>query len=319
MGFDEKTLQPTYVLQLGAPGKSAGLEIASRLGLSEDLITRARQRMSTSERDIAMFLNELHQRLRRTAVEEQDLREQRQALEAREHTLTSEFEQREKIKFQELDERLRSALTEFEAQTQESIQKVLSGAEQRKAAEQAERRLARERREFEEKARVAVFGAAPVPQQRFIPIEEGDRIRLKGVREPARVRRKLSGGMLEVEAGLMRMKITTDDVEEVLPAAPETTRLPKNVSYEAGPRWDVTYREINVIGKRAEEAREEVDKFLDSAAMASVDRVRVVHGHGMGILKKVIGELLATNPHVEKYYPATPAEGGTGATVVELK
>jgi DNA mismatch repair protein MutS2 len=319
MGFNEKTLQPTYVLQLGAPGKSAGLEIASRLGLSEDLIARARQRMSTSERDIAVFLNELHQRLRRTAVEEQDLREQRQALEAREHELGKEFEQREKGKFKELDERLRTALAQFEAQTQETIQKVLSGAEQRKAAEQAERRLAKDKREFEEKARVAVFGEAPAPQQRFVAIEEGARVRLKGVREPARVRRKLSGGVLEVEAGLMRMKVTTDDVEEVLPAAPETTRLPKNVSYEAGPRWDVTYREINVIGKRAEEAREEVDKFLDTASMASVDRVRIVHGHGMGILKKVIGELLATNPHVEKYYPATPAEGGTGATVVELK
>jgi DNA mismatch repair protein MutS2 len=319
MGFDEKTLQPTYVLQLGAPGKSAGLQIASRLGLSEDLIARARQRMSTSERDIAVFLNELHQRLRRTAIEEQDLREQRQALEAREQTLTKEFEQREKAKFKELDDRLRSALAEFEAQAQENIQKVLAGAEQRKAAEQAERRVAKTKREFEEKARVAVFGEAPVQQQRFIPIEEGSRVRLKGVREPARVRRKLAGGLLEVEAGLMRMKITTDDVEEVLPAVPETTRLPKNVSYEPGPRWDVTYREINVIGKRAEEAREEVDKFLDTASMASVDRVRIVHGHGMGILKRVIGELLATNPHVEKYYPATPAEGGTGATVVELK
>ncbi len=320
MGFNEKTLQPTYVLQLGAPGKSAGLDIASRLGLSEDLIARARQRMSTSDRDIAMFLNELHQRLRRTAIEEQDLREQRQALEVREQTLSKEFEQREKAKFKELDERLRSALAEFEAQTQETIQKVLAGAEQRKAAEQAERRVAKSKREFEEKARVAVFGEAPTPQQqRFIPIEEGARVRLKGVREPARVKRKLSGGLLEVEAGLMRMKVSTDDVEEVLPAAPETTRLPKNVSYDAGPRWDVTYREINVIGKRAEEAREEVDKFLDTASMASVDRVRIVHGHGMGILKKVIGELLATNPHVEKYYPATPAEGGTGATVVELK
>jgi DNA mismatch repair protein MutS2 len=319
MGFDDKTLQPTYVLQLGAPGKSAGLEIASRLGLSEDLIGRARQRMSTSERDIAVFLHELHQRLRRTALEERDLREQRQALEAREHTLAGEFEQREKAKFKELDDRLRSALAEFEAQTQETIQKVLSGADQRKAAEQAERRMTRTKREFEEKARIAVFGEAQVQQQRFIPIEEGSRVRLKGVREPARVLRKLSGGLLEVEAGLMRMKISTDDVEEVLPAAPASTRLPKNVSYESGPRWDVTYREINVIGKRAEEAREEVDKFLDTASMASVDRVRIVHGHGMGILKKVIGELLATNPHVEKYYPATPAEGGTGATVVELK
>jgi DNA mismatch repair protein MutS2 len=319
MGFNEQTLQPTYVLQLGAPGKSAGLEIASRLGLSEDLIARARQRMSTSERDIAVFLNELHQRLRRTAQEEQDLREQRQALEAREQTLAKEFEQRESAKFRELDERLRSALAGFEAQSQELIQKVLAGAQQRKAAEQAERRVAKSKREFEEQARATVFGDAPAPEQRVMTIAEGDRVRLKGVREPARVRRRLSGGLIEVEAGLMRMQVTTDDVEEVLPAASENTRLPKNVSYEPGPRWDVSYREINVIGKRAEEAREQVDKFLDTASMASVDRVRIVHGHGMGILKKVIGELLATNPHVEKYYPAPPAEGGTGATVVELK
>lgn len=324
MGFDERTLQPTYVLQLGAPGKSAGLEMAARLGLSEDLIARARQRMSTSERDIATFLNELHQRVRRTAIEEQDLREQRQSLEAREYALSKEFEAREQAKFKELDERLRSALAQFEAQAQDTIQKVAASAEQRKAAENAERRLAKVRRDFEEKARAEVFQPAPAQKAlqtppRFLPIEEGSRVRLKGVREPARVRRKLSGGLLEVEAGLMRMKVTTDDIEEVLPSAPETTRLPKNVSYESGPRWDVSYREINVIGKRAEEARDEVDKFLDSASMASVDRVRIVHGHGMGILRKVIGELLATNPHVEKYYPAPPSEGGTGATVVELK
>ena len=190
--------------------------------------------MSTSERDIAVFLNELHQRLRRTAVEEQDLREQRQALEAREQTLANEFEQREKAKFKELDERLRSALAEFEAQSQETIQKVLAGAEQRKAAEQAERRVAKTKREFEEKARVAVFGEAPVPAQRFVAIEEGARVRLKGVREPARVRRKLSGGLLEVEAGLMRMKVTTDDVEEVLPRRPKARDCRRMFRIEAG-------------------------------------------------------------------------------------
>jgi DNA mismatch repair protein MutS2 len=133
------------------------------------------------------------------------------------------------------------------------------------------------------------------------------------------VRRKLTGDVLEVEAGLMKMQVSLDDVEEVLPATPEGARLPKNVSFEPGPKWDVSYREINVIGQRAEEARDLVDKFLDTASMASVDRVRIVHGHGMGILRKVIAEMLATNPHVEKFYPAPPSEGGTGATVVELK
>ena len=68
--------------------------------------------------------------------------------------------------------------------------------------------------------------------------------------------------------------------------------MPKNVRLETGPRWDVSYRELNIIGQRAEEAVEQVDKFLDSAALASVNRVRIVHGHGMGMLKKAVGELL---------------------------
>ncbi len=319
MGFDEETLQPTYVLRLGAPGKSAGLEIASRLGLPPELIERARERMSTHERDIARFLAELHARLDQMTQAENELRSQQQALAAREQSLAKEWEQRERAKFKEVDERLQSAVARFETQAQETIQKILASAEQRKAAEHAERRLAKTRRELEQRARTEVFGETPAAAPRSLSIEEGARIRLKGVREPARVRRKLAGGLLEVEAGLMKMQVSTDDVEEVLPATPEGARLPKNVSFESGPRWDVSYREINVIGQRAEEARDLVDKFLDSATMASVDRVRIVHGHGMGILRKVIAELLATNPHVEKFYTASPSEGGTGATVVELK
>ena len=318
MGFDEETLQPTYVLRLGAPGKSAGLEIASRLGIRENLIDDARSRMSTHERDMERFLAELHERLDRLSQAERELRDQREALAAREQSLAKESQLRESAKFKEMDQRLQAAIAQFEAEGRETIDKILSSTEQRKAAEQAERRVAKTRREFEERARETVKGerpsAAPIAR-----IEEGSRVRLKGVREPARVRRKLSGGLLEVEAGLMRMQVSTDDVEEVLPVTPEAARLPKNVSYEAGPRWDVSYREINVIGQRAEEARDLVDKFLDSAAMASVDRVRIVHGHGMGILRKVIAELLTTNPHVEKFYPAAQNEGGTGATVVELK
>ena len=318
MGFDEQTLQPTYVLRLGAPGKSAGLEIASRLGLPAEVIERARGRMSTNERDIAGFLEELHRRLDRVAEREMDLTQQQQSLAAREQSVAKEWEQKEAAKFKEMDERLHSALADFESQSRETIQKVLASADQRKAAEQAERRVAKTKREFEQKARSVVFGETPAAKS-LGPVQEGSRVRLRGVREPARVRRLLSGGLLEVEAGFMKMQVSTDDIEEVLAATPDSAKLPKNVSYEPGPRWDVSYREINVIGQRAEQARENVDKFLDSASMASVDRVRIVHGHGMGILRKAIADLLATNPHVEKFYPASPAEGGTGATVVELK
>jgi DNA mismatch repair protein MutS2 len=318
MGFDEETLQPTYVLRLGAPGKSAGLEIASRLGIRENLIEDARRRMSTHERDMERFLAELHERLDRLAQAKKELQDQREVLAAREQSFAKESQQRESAKFKEMDQRLQSAIAQFETEGRETIEKILSSAEQRKAAEQAKRRVAKTRREFEQRARETVLRERPSARP-IHKIEEGVRVRLKGVREPARVRRTLAGGLLEVEAGLMKMQVSTDDVEEVLPVTPQAAQLPKNVSFEPGPRWDVSYREINVIGQRAEEARDRVDKFLDSAAMASVDRVRIVHGHGMGILRKVIAELLTTNPHVEKFYPAPPAEGGTGATVVELK
>src|SRR6202030_2808409 len=87
MGFDDETLQPTYVLRLGAPGKSAGLEIASRLGMPAEMIARARQTMSTHERDIARFLAEVHDRIDRLAVAERELQAQKEALAARERSL----------------------------------------------------------------------------------------------------------------------------------------------------------------------------------------------------------------------------------------
>ena len=79
------------------------------------------------------------------------------------------------------------------------------------------------------------------------------------------------------------------------------------------------HQEVNVIGQRAEEARDAVDQFLDRAVMATASRVRIVHGHGMGVLKKTIQELLAKHPHVARFYPAPQQEGGAGATIVELR
>ena len=319
MGFEEQTLQPTFVLRLGAPGKSAGLDIAGRLGMPPELIEHARQTMSNQDRDISQFLGELHERLDRVASAEERLRVQREALEARDKSLAKEWEQRETAKLREIEQRCERAVAEFEVQAKETIDKILETFEQRKAADQALRRVSKTKREFQEQVQTTVLANTTAAKTTPV-IEEGSRVRLKGIREPARVRRKLSDDRLEVEAGLLKMQVSIHDVEEVLPATPEGASLPKNVSFQpAGPKWDVSYREINVIGKRAEQALDEVDKFLDTAAMASVDRVRIVHGHGMGILKKAIAELLSTNPHVEKYYPAAPAEGGTGATVVELK
>jgi len=89
-------------------------------------------------------------------------------------------------------------------------------------------------------------------------------------------------------------------VEEVIQKTQIQPRS-QSITFSQGPDFATSIREINLVGQRAEEACERVDKFLDTAALGQAELVRIVHGHGMGILRKAIGELLARNPHVAKF------------------
>jgi DNA mismatch repair protein MutS2 len=322
MGFDEDTLEPTFRLHAGAPGKSAGLDIARRLGMPEHIMARAREAMSSHERDVARFLAELHRRLEEAKELERSLREQREKLAAREREVAREWEKRESAKLKELERRTEEVLARFEGQAQETIGKLVQTGEQRKAAEQAQRRISKVKRELREEFETTVLSTNDDARQgelRRPRIEEGARVRLKDIREPARVRRKLAGDRLEVQAGFMKLQVSVDDVLEVLPEAPESGRLPKGVSYLPAPELAPVHQELNVIGERAQEALDRVDEFLDRAVMATASRVRIVHGHGMGILRKAIWEMLGRHPHVAKFYQAPQQEGGAGATIVEIR
>ncbi len=311
MGFDDSTLEPTYVLRLGAPGKSAGLDIASRLGLDPALMEDARARMTTTERDIAEFLSQMHQKLDALEAERRHVAERETALADRERALEQIWEKKYAAKIQEMERRAAELSTQFEEKARTTIEDL---------SQKARVKIAKTRREFQEAVESAAAEMSPKPTTaaRQPKLEEGVRVRLKNIRQPATVRRVHANGMLEVEAGFLKMQVPAADVEEVLPPADGSTR-PAGVSYRQGPAFTVSIREINLIGQRAEEAREQADKFLDSAALAQVERIRIVHGHGMGILKKTVAELLTHHPHVEKFYAAGPEEGGTGATIVELK
>jgi DNA mismatch repair protein MutS2 len=322
MGFDEETLAPTYILRVGAPGKSAGLDIATRLGLAPWIIERARGAMTTTERDIARFLSDLHDRLDKSTTLQSELEQRLAAVKARESDLERNYKRRETDMLRKLQDRYDEVVANFEARALDTIQNIKELKEQKKLQDQAKLQVARVKREGVEELQTHVMSVAENPVQPAKPkIEEGVRVILKGIRQPARVRRIINDDVIEVDAGFLKMQVSVSDVQEVLREKAEgTSKLPKNVTFQqAGPKWDMSYQEINVIGKRAEEAMDEVDHFLDQAALASVDRVRIVHGHGMGVLKKAVANLLAKSPHVEKYYPASPQEGGAGATIAELK
>jgi DNA mismatch repair protein MutS2 len=323
MGFDDATLQPTYELRSGVPGKSAGLDIAARLDLPAEVLAHARSVLPCMQADFENLLSELHRQLEENARRATELETATAQIKQREASLATDAVKREQQRQRDWARKSEEIVADFEARAQAMMEQVSQASENRKAAEQAQRIIAKTRREFREEAAEAIGPPPAVAGQARPPqanVEEGSRVRLKDMREVATVRRLLKNGLLEVEAGFLKMQVPREDVIEVVPAtAGEGARLPKNVRLETGPRWDTSYRELNVIGQRAEEAIEQVDKFLDSAALASVNRVRIVHGHGMGVLKRAVAEFLKTNPHVSRSYPATQAEGGAGATVVELR
>jgi DNA mismatch repair protein MutS2 len=245
-----------------------------------------------------------------------------QAVEARERSLEQTLERKYTARTVEIERRAAELSREFERRAQETIGEL---------SQKARAKVAKTRREYQEAVEsLAPSAAAPTSQVPPKPpqpkLAEGVRVRLKGIRQPATVRRLLSGDVVEVDAGFLRMQIPVADIEEVLPDTQDAARktglkpgLTAGITFNQGPSFETSYREINLIGQRAEQACEQVEKFLDSATLAQVDRVRIVHGHGMGILKKAVADLLKDSPHVEKFYMAPPEEGGNGATIVELK
>ncbi len=320
MGFDERTLEPTYELQVGLPGKSAGLDIAERLGMPEDIMKRARASLSKQEIELSTLIANLHKRIEETNRIEAALRQERDALAAREKQIAHDWERKETAKLRELETRFDDMQRRWQERGDETMARLADAAEKRKAVDEAHRQTARVKREMREDWEKILPQSAETASRK-LSIAEGSRVRLKGIREPARVRRMLGNDRFEVEAGFMKMQISAQDVEEVLPetTGPSSAKLPKNVRYQAGPELSPSVQEINLIGEHAEEAIERVERFLDAAVMATAARVRIVHGHGMGILKRAVQEVLKNNPHVEKFYPASQSEGGSGATIAELK
>ena len=322
MGFDETSLQPTYQLRLGSPGKSAGLDIATRLQLPEPLLAHARSVLPRMQADFQDLLRELQRQVDANAQREAELAEALRQANQRQASLEQEALRREQQRQREWEKKSEALVADFEARAQLMMDRLNETSDQRKAADQAQRLISKTKREFREDASPAM---APPPETAQaapvrLPIVEGAKVRLKDVREIATVRRILKNGNLEVEAGFLKMQIPARRRRRSgLARRRPDQSFRKTSNLDAGPRWDVTYRELNVIGQRAEEAIEQVDKFIDSAALASINRVRIIHGHGMGILKRAVAEFLASNPHVSRFYPATQSEGGNGATIVELR
>jgi len=339
VGFDEKTLQPTYQLRVGVPGASAGINIAHRLGLNPQITDAARAKLKTQTQDVAYFLDRLQTEVGELEKERASLRAKEQEVAREKNRLASEGMAEQRAKVREMEKKVEALLKDFEYQAREAVSAVQDRAASQKLTKDAERRIAKLRREFKEQFDSTVVAhrtGADVGDPNARPrevkfVDEGDTVRLKSLPggRPAAVTRKLDENTFEVSVGLMKMKVTRADIAEVVSSRrrdheegavkPVEAARARGINVSLASSDDTAPSEINVIGQTVDEATQEVEKFVDRAFLAGLPRVRIVHGSGMGVLRKALRQYLKTHPHVATVTEPPQNEGGAGATVVELR
>ncbi len=240
--------------------------------------------------------------------------------------------ERQKKRIAELEHKFAEALKVHEQEIARAIEAVKERELRAQMEKQARRKLSDARAQARDAADAAVVqhlsdaqtdlgtGAAPasvpVRMELLIP---GVRVRVRGL-PSAVVMRRRDESSAEVEAGPLRMKVALDDITAiVIEAAPAQKPARPAVTLQKPAAEDLTTDEINVIGCTVEEATRRVDKFIDQAAVAGKPRVRIIHGHGTGALRRGLAEFLTGHPLVERIAAEADDRGGTAITMVELK
>jgi DNA mismatch repair protein MutS2 len=342
-GVDELTLVPNYKFHLGVPGASAGIQTAERLGLNAAIIAAARERLGSQQADIARFLDKLHNDLAQLEVESKAAREEQYALNQERKRLEREGDVEVRNRVRELEGKLASLLKDFEFQMRENVRAVEDRAAQQKLSKEAERRITRLRREFQEGFNQAVVahrtgadqGDANAQPHLLRHIAPGDKVFLKSLGKVAAVQREIEKDLFEVALGPIKMRVKRDECsappgsggdsgkgkpgqEKIDPLAAARKQKGVHVTVTSANTDDLR-AEINLIGRTVDEATGELEKYLDHAFLAGLPRVRIIHGYGAGVLRRGVREFLKSHPHVAGIEEAPQNEGGQGATLVELR
>jgi len=344
VGFNAQTLAPTYELRQGVPGASAGINIAARLGLAPEIIARARSRMTTQALDIGAFLDRLHSKIAALGEERLSLQAEEKALKNERHRLETEGMNEWRARTRELETELSALLRDLDAKAKEAVQAIEDRAAREKAQAEAERRTARLRREFSEqftaslsertrqrKPNAMQAAAAQAAAHLRSPqlAATGDTVKLR-IGQTGRVTRELDANTVEIAIGSMKMRVRRSDIAAILqsavnsPTPVQAASSKRNITVRTARGSEDELRsapqsEINVIGFHADHAEDEVQKFIDQAFLSGLQRVRIVHGTGMGVLRRTLRAALGRHPHVATVTEADQYEGGQGATVVELR
>lgn len=340
--FDEKTLRPTYRLVVGLAGASSGLEIARRFGVPTGIVETAMRSVADSSLQASEYLRRIKQESEDAEAMRLALEEERAAVAEKFASLDKEAAKQERERQASFDQTVQRTIAELEKRARDLVAKIEDRTERVRVERDAQRQLAEIKRTAQRNVRIVREGSVVQPETapqvpsaatEDVPqyvtaapreIVVGDKVKLLSFGSVGIVD-QIKDGMAEVRVKSLRFREKLDQLELVEETGPKP-QVGKLEKLQRSARTEMrsseaenAQSELNVIGQTTDEAVDAVDKFLDEASLASLSQIRIIHGHGTGALRRAIAGLLNGHPHVARFLPAPPDQGGTGATLVELR
>lgn len=312
MEFDIKELLPTYKLLIGIPGTSNAFAISKRLGISETIIARAKEKLNDTSVHIEDLLKEIYEDKRIIEKEKDKILKDARTTEALKLELeekTNALKEKENAIILNAREKAAKILLEAKEDA-DSIIRDLEIASSSKEANQ-------KRKEFNQKLKKISNTPSPKPKKilKREDLKIGDEVFVPKINQYGSVI-SISGETCMVQIGIIKSSFKFSELELTTKTISKEDKI-RSVKREFKPIS--LSPEINVIGQNIDEACFVIDKYLDTCFLNGLKQVRIVHGKGTGKLRQGVQSFLKTHPHVKSFRLGTFGEGEMGVTVVELK
>jgi len=319
MRFDVKHLEPLYELEIGKPGSSFALEIAGKIGLPKKLISQAKKKVGTDAVELDRLLNELEQ-------EKKDFEEQSKKYKSQNQTLEKTLENYKKLQ-SEINDKRKEILNDARAEakqilkeTNQRVENLIREIRENKAEKEKTRVLREDLKNYDKKIKVEKIKRT---QEKVNVIggniEVGNLVRIKGQESVGEV---LDVGKKDAEVifGDLKSKIKINRLEKIAKSQAKKKEDKKPIKgINLVERRANFNPDLDIRGKRVEEALMILNGFIDNAILFGTPGVRVIHGKGDGVLRQVLRDELRTYKEVKNFHDEHADRGGSGITVIEFQ
>jgi DNA mismatch repair protein MutS2 len=315
MMFDAQNLQPLFVLEIGRPGSSFALEIARKTGLSSQVLQSAEEIIGRDLAGLETLMKSVADEKLKNIKMTAELRRKENEL----HSLISEYEtlsaQLESRK-KEIIEKAKLEATGLLRETNKEIEKTIRHIKENRAERSETRKVRQNLKDLEAKVKRSEDTAKR--DELVEPLKEGDKVRMRG-QEVTGTLQELKGKNAVVQFGNLRSHVRIEQLVRSNQAEPVEAKLRSSTGIDIQRRQSEFSGLLDIRGRRVEEVLPLITQFIDDAVLVGQAEVRILHGKGEGVLRKVIRDYLRKVPHVAAMNDEHADRGGAGITVVILK